>query len=175
MTPIHRPDLEDVPLFYRGYLEMAEGHHLLEALRLASDRVWEVVGRMETGQERHAYAPRKWTVAEVLQHVIDSERIFCYRALRFAREDRAELPGFDENTYVPASRTAHRPFHHLLREHDTVRAGTVELFRSFDEAMLGQHGIANGQRIGVRAIGWVIAGHAQHHALVINQRYLNNG
>lgn len=170
-----RPPLEEVPAFYRGYVEEAPDGNIIRTLRSASDRLWDTVARLPAGHADHRYAPEKWSVMEVFQHVVDAERVFSYRALRFARNDGTELPGFDENSYAMNAVVAHREFHEILREHDALRWATIELFRSFTPEMLGRTGIANGQRISVRALGWVIAGHAVHHMTIINERYLGHG
>lgn len=170
-----RPPLDEIPPYYRSYVEKAPDGDLIKTLRSASDRLWKTVSRIPPGYADHRYQPEKWSIKEVFQHVLDSERIFAYRALRFARNDATELPGFDENAYGRAARVGHREFHELLREHDALRWTTVELFRSFTPEMLTRMGTANGTRISVRAIGWVISGHAVHHMDVIDERYLEHG
>jgi uncharacterized damage-inducible protein DinB len=167
-----RPAPEEIAGYYHGYIALAEGDDLVRALQKASDTVWNTVYLIPAGRAEHRYAPGKWSIKEVFQHVIDSERIFAYRALRFARNDRTELPGYEENDYVPEARVERRGFHQLLREHDVVRNATIELFRSFDEEMLLRSGTANKNRMSVRALGWTIAGHAMHHMRVITERYL---
>lgn len=172
MSSLHRPAPVEYPTYYGTYIDKAEGGDLLRALRKASDKVWDTVYRIPTGSADRRYADGKWSVKEIFQHVIDSERVFCYRALRFARNDATALPGFDETAYTPEARVERRGFHQLLREHDAVRAGSIELFTSFDEEMLLRTGTANGQVMSVRALGWAIAGHAVHHMRVIEERYL---
>jgi hypothetical protein len=175
MERIPRPEPHEVPDFHRGYLEQATGNDLVEALRNASDRTWEVVYRIPTGHADHSYAPGKWTIKEVFQHVLDWERIFCCRALCFARGEQQALPGFDEDAYAANAFAGERDLHHLLRDHDRLRVSTIDLFRSFRPDALERTGIASGQRISVRAIGWIIAGHAMHHMHIIEQRYLDHG
>jgi uncharacterized damage-inducible protein DinB len=167
-----RPADDEVNGYFANYIGKAQGDDLFRALNKASDRLWETVYRIPTGHADHRYAPGKWSIKEVFQHVLDSERIFCYRALRFARNDATELPGFDENVYIENADTGHRELHELLREHDVVRVSTIALFRSFTDEMLLRSGIANGSRISVRALGWTIAGHVTHHMEVIDERYL---
>lgn len=118
------------------------------------------------------YAPGKWTTKEVFQHIIDIERVFSYRALCFARNERAPLPGMDENAYQAQSRAGHRKPDDIMRELETVRRSTVELFESFDEEALRGSGTANGKHVTVPALGWIIAGHAEHHLRIIRERYL---
>ncbi len=172
MIGTDRPEPTELIPYFGSYIAKAIGADLFSALQKASDRTWETIYRIPTGSADHRYAPGKWSIKEVFQHLIDTERIFCYRALRFARLDPTELPGYDENAYIDNASTEKREFHLLLEEHDVVRAGTVALFRSFSEDMLLRRGIANGNMISVRAIGWTIAGLAMHHMDVIDQRYL---
>ncbi|MCB9169197.1 MAG: DinB family protein [Flavobacteriales bacterium] len=168
-----RPAPEEAPSYYSAYIEEAIGDDLVGALQKASDDVWDTVYHIQPGDADLRYAPDKWSIKEVFQHLIDAERVFAYRALRFARQDPTPLPGFDENAYMPAARVDQRGLHRLLREHDAVRAATIELFRSMDDAMLLRTGTANDQRISVRALGWVIAGHAGHHMRIVRERYLH--
>ncbi|MCB0790484.1 MAG: DinB family protein [Flavobacteriales bacterium] len=170
---IGRPGDVEVPAYYREYVRDADGGDLVRALHKASDDVWSTVYHIAPGAADMRYAPDKWSIKEIFQHLIDAERIFCYRALRFSRNDDTALEGFDENTYVPEAKVERRGLHQLLREHDAVRASTIELFRSFDDDMLRRMGTANGERISVRALGWVIAGHAMHHMRVVRERYLH--
>lgn len=172
MNALDRPDLAEVPSFYHGYVALAKGHDLLQALHDASARMDATIARVPVGRSDHRYAPGKWSIKEVLQHVIDAERIFSYRALRFARNDATDLAGFDENTYAPNALADRRDLGHLSQELGVVRASTTALFQSFSPEMLLRAGTANDVSISVRALGWVIAGHATHHVNVIEQRYL---
>lgn len=174
MSFSERPGTDELPAFYRGYVEHVQGVDMVEAMRTAGHRMHALLHDAPPGLGDHRYAPGKWSVKEVLQHVIDAERIFAYRALRFARNDASELPGFDEDAYTPAAEAMRRPLSALLEEHDAVRASSILLFSSFSPDMLLRSGIANQRRISVRAIGWTIAGHADHHARVITDRYLQH-
>jgi uncharacterized damage-inducible protein DinB len=171
--PTARPkDIHSIPVFYRDYVSEVPGDDLNVALLLASDRLHALMDGLSDEQASHRYAPGKWMVKEVLQHIVDAERIFAYRALRFGRNDSTELPGFEEDDYVPEARCEARMLDDMLKEHDAVRAATTTLFNSFDERALERVGTANGNQIGVRAIGWVIAGHALHHIRILHERYL---
>ena len=119
----------------------------------------------------HRYAPGKWSVKEVVGHMIDGERVFSYRALRVARADTTPLPGFDENAWVPAAHFDRRPMPDLVADYQTVRAATVALFSSFEEEALVRMGTANDQPISVRALAHMIAGHELHHVAILRERY----
>ena len=117
------------------------------------------------------YGPGKWSVREVVGHVIDGERVFAYRALWFARGDEAELPGFDENTWVPAGGFERRSLASLAAEFAAVRAATLALAATFDEPALARRGVANGVPVSVRALIAIIAGHELHHVGILRERY----
>src|SRR5690606_3947557 len=118
------------------------------------------------------YSPGKWTIREVVQHMIDAERIYSYRALCFARNDSTPLPGFDENEYVNNSMATTRNWEDLRLEFLSVRKSSELLFKSFNEEQLMSNGIANNSSIIVLGIGFVIVGHVAHHIRILKERYL---
>ena len=120
-----------------------------------------------------AYAPGKWTIKQVLGHVIDAERVFGYRALRFARNDATELPGFDENSYVDNANFAQRTLADLLDEFQGVRAATIQFARNLDAEALTRRGKASNSPFTVRALLYVIAGHERHHTGLLREKYLS--
>jgi hypothetical protein len=119
-----------------------------------------------------AYAPGKWTLAESLIHVSDTERVFSYRLLRFARGDTTPLPGFDQDVWVPQSGAASRTLADILTEIEAVRASSLALVRSLDDAAMGRQGVSNNRTLSVRALAWIIAGHFAHHHELTRTRYL---
>jgi len=123
-------------------------------------------------QLEYRYAPDKWTIKEILAHIIDDERIYAYRALRFARNDATELPGFDQDTYAMYSGANSRSMSSLLDEFATVRSATISLFENLPEEAMTRRGIASGNVMSVRAATYHIAGHELRHLNVIRERYL---
>lgn len=119
-----------------------------------------------------AYAPGKWTLKELLQHIIDAERIFAYRALCIARKETINLPGFDEDSYAANSEANRRTWHGLVEEIKTVRRSTKLLFENFSEATLNNAGLSNDHPATVNAIGFIMIGHLTHHVGIIKERYL---
>jgi uncharacterized damage-inducible protein DinB len=117
------------------------------------------------------YAPDKWTVKEVLGHVIDAERIFTYRALRIARGDETPLPSFEQDDYVKNGGFSARTLADLGEEFDAVRGASISLFRSFDEAAWGRRGTASQKQVTVRALGFITAGHQIHHRMILEENY----
>lgn len=120
----------------------------------------------------HRYAEGKWTIKEIVAHVIDDERIFAYRALRFARNDKTELPGFDQDDFARYSGANERSIENLLIEFAAVRHATIALFNSFTDEALLRSGVASGNIMSVRAAAYHIAGHEMRHLNIIKERYL---
>ena len=120
----------------------------------------------------HAYAEGKWTPKDILLHIIDTERVFVYRAMRIARQDKTEMVGFEQDDYVDAGKANNRTINSLIEEYKAVRNATIVLFDSFSDEELKSIGKANGSPVSVRAIGYIITGHENHHNNVIRERYL---
>lgn len=174
MTELWRvkPDSAQFPDFYARYIDgIAVGDPPAVFGRQLAD-VLALFSPLSEMQALLRYAPGKWSLKEMVGHLSDCERILSMRALRFARGDAAELPGFDEDAYVAASAADTRELAALLAEFRHVREGTIALFDSFDALQLERRGVANGQAMSVRALGWVIAGHVEHHLDVVRERYL---
>jgi uncharacterized damage-inducible protein DinB len=172
MNALERPMPGDLPAFYQRYIDQADGRDLLEALSTASEHTWAAVRRIPPEKAHFRYAPGKWTIEQLVQHLIDSERVFAYRALRFARNDNTDLPGFDEDAWAAATEGILRSLRVIMVEHDAVRNASITLFQGLSADELQRTGTANGNRFSVAALGWAIAGHAMHHVKVLNERYL---
>jgi uncharacterized damage-inducible protein DinB len=124
--------------------------------------------------EKHsfAYAEGKWSLKELIQHIIDTERIFCYRALCFARNDKTSLPGFDQDIFVKNDNANERDYYDLLDEMATLRKSSIQLYKSFSEEALLRVGVASENNMSVRALGYLFSGHQIHHLNVVKERYL---
>jgi hypothetical protein len=168
---IPRPQPGEHAPYHGAYVAKIAGDDAAAALATQSATLDRALRAIPEEHGTHRYAPDKWSVKELVGHLVDSERIFSYRALRFARGDATPLPGFDENAYVPAGRFDARPLDDLRGEFLLLRSATLALFRSFDAAALSREGVASGHRVTVRALAWVIAGHAGHHLDVLRDRY----
>ncbi|WP_179353750.1 DinB family protein [Winogradskyella vidalii] len=159
--------------YYQTYIDKVNsGISVVESLKKNLDVVVSFYSGIPKAKHDFSYAEGKWTVKDVLLHVIDTERIFAYRALRIARFDGTALPGFEHNDYVEAASANHRTFTSLVEEYKSVREATITLFSSFSSEALLQIGEASGFPISVRAIGFIIVGHDHHHAQIIKERYL---
>jgi hypothetical protein len=168
---IPRPAADEHIEYYGRYIAQAPGDDALEALRETGDSLTRLVQGLDETMALHRYAPGKWSVKEVLNHITDGERVFGYRALRFARADQTPLPGFDETTWVPNANSDRRPLAEIVDEFRLVRAASLAMFRSFDAEAILRRGEANGHGISVRALAWIIAGHSRHHENLFRERY----
>jgi uncharacterized damage-inducible protein DinB len=135
----------------------------------------ELVHFIKEEKADYRYATDKWSVRELLCHVIDAERIFAYRALRFARNDSTPLAGFEEKDYAPQANAAGRSLKKIADEMAHLRISTIELFDSFTPEMLTRKGTANGNELSVVLLGFIIAGHETHHRKIMMERYLSAG
>ncbi|MDH5235723.1 MAG: DinB family protein [Gemmatimonadota bacterium] len=167
-----RPAADEYAPFYAGYLQQVPDGDVVEALIGGAEIAAALLHDVSEEVAQKAYAPGKWTLKEVVQHLADAERVFAYRALRFGRGDTTELPGWDENAYAPASGANDRSLESLLDELESVRESTVTLFEGLPEEAWTRRGKANGQAVSVRALAWIAAGHLLHHLEIIQERYL---
>lgn len=164
--------IENVPQFYRGYVNHVIHTNFMDAMRWSSDEMSILIASIPESKADYQYAPGKWTIRELIGHIIDAERIFAYRALRFARNDKTPLSGFDENVYVPESNVTTRTLSELMSELTRIRETSIDLFKSFTPGMLDRTGAANNTEISVLALGYVIPGHETHHRAILKTRYL---
>ncbi len=167
-----RPQLQDYPAAFHGYISQTDQLSPTEELINQFDSTLEFLKQVPSSKYEFAYALNKWTLKELLQHVIDCERIFCYRALSIARCEKQALPGFEESDYVANSFANCRSWVDMCNEFSVVREGSILLFRSFSEEVLQRSGISNDNTINVNSLGFAIAGHTKHHMNVISERYL---
>lgn len=169
---IPRPAPDEYAPYYAPYLQDLPEGDLLRLLEQQAEAFLALLRTFGEGRGDHRYAPEKWTVREVVGHVTDAERVFAYRALRFARADATPLSGFEENAYVAAAGFGRRTLADLAEEFAAVRKATIKLFMGLDATVLDRAGVANGHRVSVRALAWIIAGHERHHARILRERYL---
>jgi len=169
---ITKPNMEDVPVFYRNYVDSADESDMIEALMQSAIDTLELYRSIPPEKHNYRYEEGKWSVKELLSHLIDGERVFAYRAHRFSRKDVTPLAGFEENEYVPNSNASNRNMESLISEFEHLRNSNIKLFEGMNETMLDFLGTANDQRMNARMMGWVIAGHNMHHNHVLRERYL---
>jgi hypothetical protein len=164
------PQTQEYPEWALTYISKVEG----DILELLESQITDFTQFILDIRDKadYAYAPGKWTIKEMMGHIIDTERILVYRLLCFARDEKAALPGFEEDDYVAAAHFADRSLESFCEEFTLLRKSTMFLVKSLNEADLAKMGNANGKNISVRAIVFVLGGHIIHHTKVIKERYL---
>ena len=167
-----RPSSTDAAIFYHKYINYAMGDSIAEVIANHSVQLNEFYNNLPEAKADYAYASGKWTIKDLLQHVIDAERIFTYRALRIARKDTTPLAGFEENDYAANSNAANRTLQSLKDEFTAVRISSDFLFRSFNEDQLNAVGTASNNSITTNALAFITYGHLLHHKNIIEERYL---
>lgn len=167
-----RPELESAPPFYRGYINNVKDHDMYKIISLSNQQALEVIRSIPEAMGEFRYAPGKWSIKELLCHMIDFERIFAYRALRFARNDKTPLPGFEENDYAPEANAHGRSIKEIADQMERLRRTTIDLFESFTPEMLSRKGTASSSELSVVNLGFIIPGHETHHRKVLQERYL---
>jgi len=160
------------PPYFSTYTNKVKEDNVRDAFKNQEDLINIFFESIPEEKADYAYAPGKWTLKEMLQHMIDAERIFAYRAVCIARKESQSLPGFDENEYAQNSLANARNWHSLVEELKAVRQSTAILFESFTEEILNQSGFSNNSPVTVNALGFITVGHVNHHVDVIKERYL---
>lgn len=167
-----RPDLSFIGSFFHNYINQVTEDDIVAAFQKHSPELIHFLERIPPQKYDHRYAEGKWSIKEVLQHIIDAERIFAYRSLRFARKDATPLSGFDENLFVENAKTDKRDWHTLLEEFKVTRRSSEYLFQSFDKDQLLAKGVANNTPTYVLGVGYILVGHSIHHMKILKERYL---
>ncbi|RXP56608.1 DinB family protein [Lutibacter sp. HS1-25] len=171
MTTLQISENEYAP-FYKNYIKALGFANLFEILVSSKEDLLKTLQNISEEKQLYQYDEDKWTIKELVQHIIDAERVLSYRALRFSRNDATDLQAFDEDWYVENSNGNQRDFTELLTEFEQVRNSNISLFKSFTEEMFTLSGSINGSDMTVRALGFIIAGHQIHHLKIIKEKYL---
>ena len=171
---IEKPKDGEFPPYAIMYIKLLpDDGLLLKHLAENLDEVKNFILSLPEEKLIYRYAENKWTIKEMLVHIIDDERIYAYRALCFARNEKTELPGFEQDDYVLFSNANDRSIENILQEYEAVRRATISLYEGLDETALLREGVANNNKVTVRALGYHIAGHELHHINLIREKYLN--
>jgi uncharacterized damage-inducible protein DinB len=169
---MERPAVNEYAAFYEKYVSIVPHAEILSVLEAQRLQMAQFLAACSERDGNFRYAPDKWTMKEVVGHVIDAERIFTYRALRIARGDATPLSSFAQDDYVPASGASRRQLHEMAEEFAAVRAATLALFRSLDDQAWVRRGVASNNEVTVRALAFITAGHELHHRRILEERYL---
>ena len=169
---MQRPDKDEYPEFFARYINRVAENDLSAAFESQARSFPPLLESISEEKSKYAYAEGKWTIRELIQHIIDTERIFNYRALAIARGETVSLPSFDENSYAVNSDANARSWSGLKDEFSRLRASTRDLYNSFNDHMLAQRGLANNHPISVLSLGFTTVGHISHHKIVLEEKYL---
>ncbi len=169
-----KPKPEDYDAIYGGYISLIGDDDIIEVLKEQRKTSEKFLKTFTEKQGNYSYADGKWTVKEVLGHVIDTEKIMAYRALSFARGEKQSLPGFEQDDYVAESNFNKRSLADLINEFITIRESNINLFKSFNEEILIRRGTASESEVTVLALIYIIAGHEKHHMKFLKERYVKN-
>jgi hypothetical protein len=167
---LERPQADEYAAYYGNYIAQAPDGDILQFLEKQIAEARTLLAPLSEKQGDHRYAAGKWSLKEVVGHISDTERVFCVRALAFARQDPSDLPGFDQDIYVANGFYDSRTVQNCLQEFEAVRAATLALFRSLDDRALQRQGRANNVVFSVRSVAWIVGGHARHHLGVLRER-----
>ncbi|MBK8965102.1 MAG: DinB family protein [Lewinellaceae bacterium] len=170
----HKPKPGDYAPFYANYVAAVETDDIVGYLAAQKAAMIDFLKEIVWEKWELAYAPKKWTLAEVVLHMIDGERVFAYRALRIARGDTTPLAGFEQDDYVPNSEAATRTPASIVDEFIAVRDASIHLFKNFTDTMWERRGVASNAEVAVAALAYIIAGHTEHHLKILRERYLGH-
>jgi uncharacterized damage-inducible protein DinB len=169
---INRPEEGEYLPYYGRYISMVSDGNIVTVLSEQLDETLALLRTIPESEGGLRYAPGKWSIRELVGHVIDTERIFAYRALRFARNDETPLAGYEENEYISNASFDDYPLDELAAELKSVRESTIFFFKHLDQAAWQRRGLANESEVSVRALAYIIAGHELHHREILRDRYL---
>ena len=172
-THIEFPSQNEYPIYAEMYLKLVKKDgSLISQLKSSLDKTKALINNLSNEELDYKYEKNKWSIKEILVHIIDDERIYGYRALSFARNDKTNLPGFEQEDYNLYSDTSERTIENIMEEYETLRLSTISLFNGFSNKSLKRMGIANGNQASTRALGYHILGHDLHHIKIIEDLYL---
>lgn len=167
-----RPEATEYAPYYEKYVSLVPEGEVIATLSQQLEVTLSTLRGLTETQADSRYAPDKWSIKELIGHLIDSERIFAHRALRFARNDQTPLPGFEQDDYVLAGKFDNRRLSDLADEFEQVRRATLHLLRSLDDEAWLRRGVASETEVSVRALAYILAGHETHHMQILRTRYL---
>jgi uncharacterized damage-inducible protein DinB len=171
---IKKPINVNPDLYFASFIEMAKGDDLIESLKTSKQDIIDLIDGIDDEKSNHKYQEDKWTIKQVLKHICDSERVHTYRALRFSRKDKTDLPGFNENEYTSLDNSENLTLNQIRDEFISVRNATITFFTNMSFNAFDNIGTGNKIALTPRIIGWKISGHSSHHCNVIKERYLAN-
>ena len=172
--PDKRPSENEYLAYYGSYIDSVDDGHIVDTLRTNWETQKEMLEKMDESNLSFSYAEGKWTIAQLLMHMADVERVMAYRAFCIARGEQISIPGFDHDAYVDAAPWQALSLDDLISDLDTLRRSTISLFSNFSPVQYDQIGKANNAAVSVRALAFIIAGHHNHHIKILKERYLSS-
>jgi uncharacterized damage-inducible protein DinB len=169
---MERPTPNEYNPYFEGYINQVPEGNIISLMESQLDDTIRFLKEIPLEKHDYRYAENKWTVKEVLGHIIDCERIFSYRALRIARNDKTPLPGFEQDDYIKHANFSQLKFEDLIEQFFGLRKSTLLMFESFEEEYFTRIGVSNNHEISSRALAYIIVGHVTHHINIIKERYL---
>ena len=168
-----RPEPHEHSPYYENYIKLVDGNDPIKLMIDQLTRTQKLFTEISEDKGGYSFAEGKWTIKEVLGHIIDTERVFAYRALSIARGEKQSLPGFEQEDYARTANYNERNLTDIIEEYKLTREANIALFKSFEDKAINRRGIANNKEITVRAILFIIPGHEEHHINIIKSKYLN--
>jgi hypothetical protein len=169
---MNRPETNEYASYYDRYVSLVTDDEIVPVLAAQSTELQDIFTGVSEEKGTYAYSEGKWTIKEVLSHLIDGERMFAYRALRISRGDETPIEGFEQDGYIENSHANGRSFAELLEEFNLLRRANLLLFNNLDDTGWTRIGTASENKVSVRALAYIMAGHVEHHAAILKERYL---
>lgn len=166
-----RPQPDEYGEFYQGYINLVDEQNVVQSLIQQGQKVYAIIRQLTEDEANHRYADDKWSVKEIIGHLLDTERIMAYRALCISRGEETALPGYDHEAYVKGGNFDQRSLQSLSAEYDALRNANISMFSSFSNDQMLRKGTANDTTVSVRALAFIIAGHEKHHIKILEERY----
>ncbi len=167
-----RPETNEYAPYYGTYISLIEGDDVMPVLKDQPAELNALISQMPEEKGKFAYAEGKWTIKELLSHLIDGERMFAYRVLRVSRGDETPIEGFEQDNYIENSNANNRSFAELLDEFDLQRRSNMLMINNLSDEASRRMGTASGNPISARALVYIMAGHVKHHIRILEERYL---
>jgi hypothetical protein len=168
---MQRPDKTEYDPYYEGYISLVEKEDIIDTLERQNTELSDAFGGFGEDRGNHRYAEGKWSIKELLSHIIDGERMFGYRVFRISRGDKTPIEGFEQDDYIENSHANERGFADMIEEFENLRSANLLLFRNLKDADWVRTGTANDVEISVRALVFIMAGHVRHHLKILDERY----
>jgi len=167
----NHPEADEYDAYYQDYLELLDTDNIIQTLTTQGQKMFVLIQNLSPEEAAYRYADGKWSVKEVIGHLIDTERVMAYRAMCISRGDQTSLPGFDQAAYVDNGHFSERSLQNISAEYDAQRNANISMFNGFTEEQILKQGTANGVDVSVRALAHIIAGHELHHLNILRERY----